>query len=242
MRCFEHLQPQPIAGQGLAPSAPNAALRSGPPSSSALSPLRCPRRAARAPPQQVIKWALQASTRETSSFLIEKGKRDARSWVAATGLGELLADRGPAAGAGATAAEAGAERQPGQQQQIILPHGYERRAAASAEAEGPAAAAADGGPEAAREQGGLRGLPEQRPHMHEAQQQQEEVSATAAASGPAMAQDQQQEQAEGHAHHGHKRRLGEGESSEGAGAEPFVPGLTGQPRTDTAPLHDKTPT
>lgn len=38
-----------------------------------------------------MKWALQASTQETASYLIEKGKRDARSWVVATGLDVVLA-------------------------------------------------------------------------------------------------------------------------------------------------------
>jgi hypothetical protein len=36
--------------------------------------------------QQVVKWALQASSEEVSSNLIEKGKRDARKWMQLTGL------------------------------------------------------------------------------------------------------------------------------------------------------------
>lgn len=42
--------------------------------------------------QQVLKWALQASTRETSDYLIQKGKRDASAWLTATGLADVLAE------------------------------------------------------------------------------------------------------------------------------------------------------
>lgn len=39
---------------------------------------------------QVLKWALLASPEETSNLLIDKGKRDAAAWVAATGLDAIV--------------------------------------------------------------------------------------------------------------------------------------------------------
>jgi hypothetical protein len=39
---------------------------------------------------QILKWALVASAQETSSLLIDKGKRDAESWVAAMELEPLV--------------------------------------------------------------------------------------------------------------------------------------------------------
>ncbi|KAI8468886.1 MAG: acyl transferase/acyl hydrolase/lysophospholipase [Monoraphidium minutum] len=177
----------------------------------------------------VIKWALQASTRETSSFLIEKGKRDARSWVVATGLDALLAEQqgAPAAaaaasveGAAAAAAAAGAAARAlrergaarrGGGEGMVLPEGYARRRAAAGEG---------GGAEA----GG---------------------AAAPCASPAEDGQQQEQQQQQGAPHpHGHKRRRDEDEDDGGGGsggAAPFVPGLSGEPRTDTDPLHDKTP-
>jgi len=46
---------------------------------------------------QILKWALVASAQETSSLLIDKGKRDGAAWVAAMELEPL----GPAEAAAA---------------------------------------------------------------------------------------------------------------------------------------------
>ena len=55
------------------------------------------------PLPQVLKWALLASAQETSSLLIEKGKRDATAWFESMELGPLVT--------------ASAQQQPQQQQQ-----------------------------------------------------------------------------------------------------------------------------
>jgi len=140
---------------------------------------------------QVIKWALQASTRETSSFLIEKGKRDARAWVVATGLEPLLAHR----------QKQHQMRSGGDGEGLILPGGY-RGSGVGAE---------------------------------------EKVGATVA--GREEEQQQQQEGGEADNHSQRKRHREEEDSGaeKNAGAAAPVPGLTGEPRTDTAPLHDKAP-
>jgi hypothetical protein len=166
---------------------------------------------------QVLKWALQASPRETSSYLIEKGKRDARSWVVATGLGDILAERA-AAEARADGAAGGARAG----QELVLPQGWRQAA------DGLAAAAAAAGAVTAQQQ--------------QQQQQQQQPSQVAAArletpQQEPEVQDNGQQPVAGEEHRGHKRRREE------EGCEPgvVVPGLTGQPRTDTAPLADKPP-
>jgi hypothetical protein len=171
---------------------------------------------------KAVKWAFQASPRETSSFLVEKGKRDARAWVAATGLADLLVGRtpAPAAEAGkhsggaaeAAARERGAAAGPG----VVLPAGWGPRGGEAAAVEAERRRQQEAGAQPST------GAAEAAPVDGAA------PAGAAAASNGVGTQER----------HGHKRRRDE--AVEGA-EEPFVPGLTGLPRTDTAPMHDKAP-
>lgn len=141
----------------------------------------------------VVKWALQASTRETGSFLIEKGKRDARAWVVAAGLEPLLAAGGGAGGGrplvdgrGAVVGSAAAAPRP-------------PAAGGLVDAHGDALGHADGGGGGGGHEGGG-----------------------------------------GHAA-GHKRHREEPARQPAAAAAPAVPGLSGQPRSDDAPLGKQAP-
>ena len=118
----------------------------------------------------VLRWALQASPRATGEYLVEKGRRDARAWVVATGLDALLAG---GAGTRLRAREAEDHRRP----QRAPGDGEDHDVVFGA----PSAAASSS-------------------------------SSSAAAAG-----------------------------KDGGGGEPVVPGLTGKPRTDTAPLHREVP-
>lgn len=168
----------------------------------------------------VLKWALQASTRETSSFLIEKGKRDARAWVVATGLDALLLPGVPSAAA-AWGREA-EHREP-----LVLHLG-----------------AANG---AARPAGRLQGtkeLQQAEGHVVLGKRHREDGPGPQGAAGGSDGGGE----ASGSGSGGGDAAPGEARRSppDGAGGGdgdlvPAIPGLTGQPRTSTDPLHDKTP-
>ncbi|GBF88990.1 patatin-like phospholipase domain-containing protein [Raphidocelis subcapitata] len=154
----------------------------------------------------VIKWALQASTRETGSFLIEKGKRDARAWAVAAGLEPLLAAKAAAAGAGASVAAARAWDGGG----IVLGHAGAAAATAAAAAAEVSEAFAEAGERHARKRRREDGEQEGSSRGDGA-----DGHAPAAAAAAAAARE-----------------------PEPVGA---APGLTGQPRSDTNPIHGKPP-
>jgi hypothetical protein len=157
------------------------------------------------PIHQVVKWAFQASTRETSSFLIEKGRRDARAWVVATGLEPMLAAKIQGQMAGGEPV-------------LIVPGGGGRPAAAHAEQQAQQQGVGD----------------------HHLDRKRHRGDEDAIGMGQLDASQPAHEHQRPHHHHHHHAKHA-APAAAGGGEGVAVPGLTGQPRTDTDPLHDKTP-
>jgi hypothetical protein len=78
----------------------------------------------------VLKWAILASPQETSTLLIDKGKRDAASWFKATGLEQVVLE------------ELEQKKEEQGKEGLVLPVGSK---AGEGGAEGPAEAAAEAG-------------------------------------------------------------------------------------------------